>query len=79
MSLGILAAFPVNLALVRVGVKEGMQNPAEMGQQPPGSAILYRAQPFTTRSRARFSVDRIDGVRRPIVRSAGFDGFPTVR
>ncbi|MBX0322105.1 DUF4396 domain-containing protein [Halomicroarcula sp. F13] len=32
LSLGFLAAFPVNLALVSVGVKEGMQNPAEMGQ-----------------------------------------------
>lgn len=31
LSLGFLAAFPVNVALVRVGVKEGMQNPAEMG------------------------------------------------
>ncbi|WP_254279931.1 DUF4396 domain-containing protein [Haloarcula marina] len=32
LSLGFLAAFPVNLALVRFGVKEGMENPAEMGQ-----------------------------------------------
>jgi hypothetical protein len=31
LSLGFLAAFPVNLGLVGVGVKEGMRNPAEMG------------------------------------------------
>jgi hypothetical protein len=32
LSLGFLAALPVNLLLVRVGVKEGMGNPAEMGE-----------------------------------------------
>jgi hypothetical protein len=31
LSLGFLAAFPVNVLLVKVGVKEGMMNPAEMG------------------------------------------------
>lgn len=30
LSLGYLAAFPVNVALIRVGVKEGMGNPAQM-------------------------------------------------
>jgi hypothetical protein len=30
LSLGFLAAFPVNVALLKLGVKEGMQNPAEM-------------------------------------------------
>ena len=30
LSLGFLAAFPVNLLLVHLGVKEGMKNPAEM-------------------------------------------------
>ncbi|UIP00532.1 DUF4396 domain-containing protein [Halobaculum sp. CBA1158] len=30
LSVGYLAAYPVNLALVRVGVKEGMANPAEL-------------------------------------------------
>ncbi|MFB6196502.1 MAG: DUF4396 domain-containing protein [Haloplanus sp.] len=31
LSLGFVAAFPVNVVLVRFGVKEGMKNPAEMG------------------------------------------------
>ncbi|MCG1003085.1 MULTISPECIES: DUF4396 domain-containing protein [Halobacterium] len=31
LSVGFVAAFPVNVALIRVGVKEGMANPAEMG------------------------------------------------
>jgi len=31
LSLGFVAAFPVNVALVSRGVKEGMRNPAEMG------------------------------------------------
>lgn len=31
LSLGFLAAFPVNVVLVNFGVKEGMKNPAEMG------------------------------------------------
>ncbi len=30
LSVGYLAAFPVNAALVRVGVKEGMANPANL-------------------------------------------------
>lgn len=30
LSLGFIAAFPINVALVRFGVKEGMKNPAEM-------------------------------------------------
>ncbi|QZP36990.1 DUF4396 domain-containing protein [Halobaculum magnesiiphilum] len=30
LSIGYLAAYPVNVALVRVGVKEGMANPAEL-------------------------------------------------
>jgi hypothetical protein len=30
LSLGFLAAFPVNVVLVKLGVKEGMKNPAEM-------------------------------------------------
>lgn len=30
LSLGFLAAFPVNVVLVKFGVKEGMMNPAEM-------------------------------------------------
>ncbi|MFB6084256.1 MAG: DUF4396 domain-containing protein [Halorientalis sp.] len=38
LSLGYLAAFPVNLALVHVGVKEGMGNPAEMGETGAGAA-----------------------------------------
>ncbi|WP_248897851.1 DUF4396 domain-containing protein [Haloplanus halobius] len=33
LSLGFIAAFPVNVALVKFGVKEGMKNPAEMGDQ----------------------------------------------
>ena len=33
LSLGFVAAFPVNVVLVRLGVKEGMKNPAEMGSQ----------------------------------------------
>jgi len=32
LSVGFLFAFPVNAILVRFGVKEGMKNPAEMGQ-----------------------------------------------
>ncbi|WP_049987151.1 DUF4396 domain-containing protein [Halobellus rufus] len=35
LSLGFLAAFPVNVALVSLGVKEGMKNPAEMGSSQP--------------------------------------------
>ncbi|SDM49979.1 protein of unknown function [Halogranum gelatinilyticum] len=31
LSVGYLAAFPVNVLLVEFGVKEGMKNPAEMG------------------------------------------------
>ncbi|WP_276591971.1 DUF4396 domain-containing protein [Halorutilus salinus] len=31
LSLGFIAAYPVNVVLVRLGVKEGMKNPAEMG------------------------------------------------
>lgn len=30
LSLGLLVAYPVNLVLIRRGVKEGMMNPAEM-------------------------------------------------
>ena len=32
LSVGFLAAFPVNVALVRFGVKEGMMDPSEMDQ-----------------------------------------------
>jgi hypothetical protein len=39
LSLGFLAAFPVNVALVNFGVKEGMKNPAEMrSDQTEGQA-----------------------------------------
>jgi hypothetical protein len=39
LSVGYLAAFPVNTALVHLGVKEGMENPAEMGDaQESGQA-----------------------------------------
>ncbi|MFT4885153.1 MAG: hypothetical protein ACI8U4_002673 [Natronomonas sp.] len=31
LSVGFVAAFPINVALIRLGVKEGMKNPAEMG------------------------------------------------
>lgn len=31
LTLGLLAAYPVNIALIRLGVKEGMMNPAKMG------------------------------------------------
>lgn len=30
LTLGLLAAYPINLLLIHVGVKEGMGNPAEM-------------------------------------------------
>jgi hypothetical protein len=43
LSLGFLAAFPVNLALVHLGVKEGMQNPAEM-ETSGGSSGSGQAQ-----------------------------------
>jgi hypothetical protein len=33
LTLGLLAAYPVNLLLIHVGVKEGMMNPAEMGTE----------------------------------------------
>ncbi|WP_137284011.1 DUF4396 domain-containing protein [Halorussus salinisoli] len=33
LTLGLLAAYPVNLALIYVGVKEGMMNPAKMGTE----------------------------------------------
>ena len=39
LSVGFVAAFPINATLVYFGVKEGMKNPAEMGQnQPSGQA-----------------------------------------
>jgi hypothetical protein len=38
LSLGFLAAFPVNVTLVKFGVKEGMKNPAEMGENRSNSA-----------------------------------------
>lgn len=31
LTMGLIAAYPVNLLLIHVGVKEGMKNPAEMG------------------------------------------------
>lgn len=33
LTMGLIAAYPVNLALIYVGVKEGMMNPAEMGSE----------------------------------------------
>lgn len=33
LSLGLVAAYPVNLALIHFGVKEGMMNPAKMGTE----------------------------------------------
>jgi hypothetical protein len=33
LSLGLLAAYPVNVVLIRFGVKEGMMNPAKMGTE----------------------------------------------
>ncbi|WP_135826870.1 DUF4396 domain-containing protein [Halorussus ruber] len=33
LSMGLLAAYPVNLLLIYFGVKEGMMNPAEMGTE----------------------------------------------
>ena len=33
LTLGLLAAYPVNLLLIHFGVKEGMMNPAEMGSE----------------------------------------------
>ncbi|SNZ16894.1 protein of unknown function [Natronoarchaeum philippinense] len=33
LSVGFVVAFPVNVSLVYAGVKEGMKNPAELGQQ----------------------------------------------
>lgn len=33
LTLGLIAAYPVNLLLIRWGVKEGMMNPAEMGTE----------------------------------------------
>jgi hypothetical protein len=39
LSVGFIAAFPINATLVYFGVKEGMKNPAEMGQnQSSGQA-----------------------------------------
>ena len=33
LSMGLLAAYPVNIALIYLGVKEGMMNPAKMGTE----------------------------------------------
>lgn len=33
LTIGLIAAYPVNLALIYVGVKEGMMNPAKMGTE----------------------------------------------
>jgi len=38
LSLGFVAAYPVNAALIAVGVKEGMGNPAEMDGSGSGSS-----------------------------------------
>ncbi|WP_416838644.1 DUF4396 domain-containing protein [Haloferax sp. DFSO52] len=38
LSVGFVFAFPVNAALVHLGVKEGMANPAEMGQRTQAQA-----------------------------------------
>lgn len=35
LSVGYLAAYPINVVLVYIGVKEGMQNPAAMGGNTP--------------------------------------------
>ncbi|WP_135305192.1 DUF4396 domain-containing protein [Haloarcula amylovorans] len=37
LTIGFFAAYPVNVALIAVGVKEGMGNPAEMDSSPSGS------------------------------------------
>ncbi|ESP88522.1 DUF4396 domain-containing protein [Candidatus Halobonum tyrrellensis] len=37
LTLGFVAAYPVNAALIHVGVKEGMGNPAEMDGSPTAS------------------------------------------
>lgn len=66
LSLGYLAAYPVNVALVRVGVKEGMSNPAaELTSRR--SRGRSRWWPAGRRSRSRHR-----GVRRePSRRSSG--------
>lgn len=33
LTIGLIAAYPVNVALIYVGIKEGMMNPAEMGTE----------------------------------------------
>ncbi|WP_440991767.1 DUF4396 domain-containing protein [Haloarchaeobius baliensis] len=38
LSIGFLAAFPVNAVLVHLGVKEGMKNPAEMARDAGATA-----------------------------------------
>jgi hypothetical protein len=38
LSIGFVVAYPVNVALVAVGVKEGMQNPRKAGEGPAASA-----------------------------------------
>ncbi|MBX0296736.1 DUF4396 domain-containing protein [Halomicroarcula sp. F27] len=38
LTIGFIAAYPVNVALIMVGVKEGMGNPAEMDGSPSGSS-----------------------------------------
>ncbi|MDS0301066.1 DUF4396 domain-containing protein [Halogeometricum sp. S1BR25-6] len=38
LSIGFLVAWPVNVLLVKYGVKEGMSNPAEMGDNSPNAA-----------------------------------------
>ena len=38
LSVGFVFAFPVNAALVYFGVKEGMANPAKMGDSQSGGA-----------------------------------------
>jgi len=42
LSLGFVAAFPINVVLVNFGVKEGMKNPAEMGDD--GRSTRSQAQ-----------------------------------
>lgn len=33
LTIGLIAAYPVNLLLIYIGIKEGMMNPAKMGTE----------------------------------------------
>jgi len=53
LSLGFLAAFPVNLTLVHRGVGEGVRNPADMSASSRAAAADWAASSVAVERRSR--------------------------